>query len=199
MKICGACAKSLPKDDYSGNQWKLNQHARRCKWCIAESCPLRVAAVHQAAEPVARHDGPPCWICLDCGPSPDGELPRRDCSCRGETSGFAHTQCLKEYADKKTFHYISVVLARTRACVDFDKWKEPYTVCPNCHQVCRCGDISILRDIFYANSASSSRMKMTSPSTWPMDSLSLSSENTRTEFHKSHTGGQTCWSRKERK
>mmetsp|Transcript_13870 Transcript_13870/g.31815 ORF Transcript_13870/g.31815 Transcript_13870/m.31815 type:complete len:501 (+) Transcript_13870:101-1603(+) len=136
MKICGACAKSLPKEDYSGKQWKLNQHARRCKWCIAESCPLRAAAVQavQAAEPVARHDGPPCWICLDCGPSPDGELPRRDCSCRGETSGFAHTQCLKEYADKKTFHYISVVLARTRACVDFDKWKEPYTVCPNCHQ-----------------------------------------------------------------
>lgn len=135
MKICGACRESLPKEAFSGKQWKLNQHQRRCKGCVADCCPLVHPKQSEPSEPVTSHEGPPCWICFDCGPDSDGQLPRRDCSCRGEHSGFAHIQCLKEYADKKTFEYIAVILARTRAPVDFAKWQEPYTVCPNCHQV----------------------------------------------------------------
>ena len=41
-----------------------------------------------------------CWICLESDANEDGELPRRDCSCRGD-AGFAHLSCLVTYARTK--------------------------------------------------------------------------------------------------
>ena len=35
MKICGACEKELPKESFSGKQWKLRSSMRRCKCCVA--------------------------------------------------------------------------------------------------------------------------------------------------------------------
>jgi len=35
MKICGACEKELPKESYSGKQWKLRRSMRRCGECVA--------------------------------------------------------------------------------------------------------------------------------------------------------------------
>ena len=59
--------------------------------------------------PQSQHDstaaaaaGPSCWICLCDGPDENGQIPRRDCSCRGIDSGYAHLSCLVEYAKQKT-------------------------------------------------------------------------------------------------
>ncbi|EJK48992.1 hypothetical protein THAOC_32171 [Thalassiosira oceanica] len=35
MKICGACEKELPKESFSGKQWKVRRSMRRCKDCVA--------------------------------------------------------------------------------------------------------------------------------------------------------------------
>ena len=35
MKLCGACEKELPKESFSGKQWKLRKSLRRCKGCVA--------------------------------------------------------------------------------------------------------------------------------------------------------------------
>mmetsp|Transcript_28535 Transcript_28535/g.60220 ORF Transcript_28535/g.60220 Transcript_28535/m.60220 type:complete len:457 (+) Transcript_28535:36-1406(+) len=41
-----------------------------------------------------------CWICLEEGPNELGQPIARDCSCRGD-SGFAHLNCLVQYAEQK--------------------------------------------------------------------------------------------------
>ena len=35
MKICGACEKELPRESFSGKQWKLRRSIRRCASCVA--------------------------------------------------------------------------------------------------------------------------------------------------------------------
>jgi hypothetical protein len=46
--------------------------------------------------------GASCYICLDEGPDEAGKPLVRDCSCRGDTAGFAHLSCIIEYADQKS-------------------------------------------------------------------------------------------------
>ena len=43
-----------------------------------------------------------CYICLDEGPDEAGKPLVRDCSCRGDTAGFAHLSCIIEYAEQKS-------------------------------------------------------------------------------------------------
>ncbi len=47
-------------------------------------------------------DIPSCYICLDEGPDEAGKPLVRDCSCRGDTAGFAHLSCIIEYAEQKS-------------------------------------------------------------------------------------------------
>ena len=47
-------------------------------------------------------DAPVCYICLDNGPDESGQPIRRDCSCRGTDSGFAHLSCLAKFAEQES-------------------------------------------------------------------------------------------------
>lgn len=35
MKICGACERDLPRESFSGKQWRLRKNLRRCSECVA--------------------------------------------------------------------------------------------------------------------------------------------------------------------
>ena len=131
MKECAACKQELSKDNFSKKQYKLKQNERRCKDCVAANQPIGAQKKHDFVDlnvisklsvddgirisgdnlppPQSQHDGtaaaaagPSCWICLCDGPDDNGQIPRRDCSCRGTDSGYAHLSCLVEYAKQKT-------------------------------------------------------------------------------------------------
>jgi len=130
MKECAACNQELSKDNFSKKQYKLKQNERRCKDCVADNQPIGAQKKNDLAcdvvdpnvmsklsvddgidnlpPPQSQHDavaaaaGPSCWICLYDGPDENGQIPRRDCSCRGTDSGYAHLSCLVEYAKQKT-------------------------------------------------------------------------------------------------
>ena len=46
-------------------------------------------------------DGAACCFCLDNVGDKEGKPPVRDCSCRGDSAGFAHLSCLAKYAEQK--------------------------------------------------------------------------------------------------
>ena len=66
-----------------------------------------------------------CYICLDEGPDEAGKPLVRDCSCRGNTAGFAHQSCIMEYAKQKS-----------KQAADSDLWafSTPWDDCNNCNQ-----------------------------------------------------------------
>ncbi len=64
-------------------------------------------------------------MCLEEGPDESGKHLRRDCSCRGESAGFAHLSCLVTYAVKKNEDWDGREL---------DQFIEPWVVCPRCCQ-----------------------------------------------------------------
>lgn len=117
MKICGACQRELSKDCYSKKQWQHKQYARRCRECVADDMPLTL-------KPPERPD---CWICLSNEADERGELPLRDCSCRGE-AGYAHVSCLAQYAQSKCRAVPTVDIA------SFVAWQR----CPTCKQGFGC-------------------------------------------------------------
>jgi hypothetical protein len=67
-----------------------------------------------------------CWICLDGGADDTGKPIVRDCACRGNDAGFAHTSCIIKYAEKKCeqFSIDSQIFEFTA----------PWEICPNCNQ-----------------------------------------------------------------
>mmetsp|Transcript_17482 Transcript_17482/g.37791 ORF Transcript_17482/g.37791 Transcript_17482/m.37791 type:complete len:483 (-) Transcript_17482:156-1604(-) len=132
MKVCGACCNELPKESFSGKQWKLNQHQRRCNGCIEAGNPLQLSKPPTIEEDKL-DEGPSCWICLQEGLNDAGQPLRRDCSCRGDSLGYAHLACLVEYADKKTYHYISEISPRQNGYIDFGVLRSGYEKCPCCY------------------------------------------------------------------
>lgn len=71
-------------------------------------------------------DVPQCWICHDEGIDESGQPLRRDCSCRGSASGFAHLSCLVENAKfQHTTQWDGRNLSKIRRL-----WGE----CPSCKQ-----------------------------------------------------------------
>jgi hypothetical protein len=70
-------------------------------------------------------NAPACWICLDEESDEAGNLPVRNCSCRGEDSGYAHLSCITKYAEQKSRENWDVLLEFTR----------PWVECPNCKQL----------------------------------------------------------------
>ncbi|KAL9187256.1 hypothetical protein ACHAXT_001359 [Thalassiosira profunda] len=81
--------------------------------------------------------GASCWICLEEGPDDAGNPLVRECSCRGDSAGFAHVSCLIEYAEKKCVSTIGTNQESFDAA-----WLKPFTVCPNCNQKYR-GELAI--------------------------------------------------------
>jgi hypothetical protein len=71
-------------------------------------------------------DGASCYFCLDDAPDEEGKPLVRDCSCRGDSAGFAHLSCIVNYAEQK-----SKLAAEADFSVVFD---EPWEYCPNCKQ-----------------------------------------------------------------
>jgi hypothetical protein len=70
-------------------------------------------------------DIPSCYICLDEGPDEAGKPLVRDCSCRGDTAGFAHLSCIIEYAEQKS---------KQEADSDLAAFSRPWGKCNNCYQ-----------------------------------------------------------------
>jgi hypothetical protein len=70
-------------------------------------------------------DIPSCYICLDEGPDEAGKPLVRDCSCRGDTAGFAHLSCIIEYAEQKS---------KQAADSDLAAFSTPWDECNNCNQ-----------------------------------------------------------------
>ena len=132
MKICSKCGRECLKEDFSGTQWKLNSHRRRCKECITfnQAKPKNVSTIG------TYEGGIECWICLETG----GDL-RRECSCKG-SGGYAHFSCLVKLAKDMCCsvdglapceRYYSPSL---QILVDarFDKLRRAWRVCRNCDQ-----------------------------------------------------------------
>ena len=81
-----------------------------------------------AGSGASNHSGPQpaCWICLEEVADNVGVLPVRDCSCRGETAGYAHPSCLIAYATTKSIQL-------KNGCSTKDK-EEGWRKCPTCKQ-----------------------------------------------------------------
>ena len=70
--------------------------------------------------------GAKCCFCLGEGPDELGQLPRRDCSCHGESAGFAHLSCIVKYAKQKSQQF--------REGMSWEDLTEPWEYCPTCKQ-----------------------------------------------------------------
>ncbi len=46
-------------------------------------------------------DGATCYFCFDEGLDDDGKPLVRDCSCCGNSAGFAHLSCIRKYTELK--------------------------------------------------------------------------------------------------
>ena len=63
-----------------------------------------------------------CYFCLEEGGDAVGEEPLvRDCSCRGESAGYAHKSCIIQFATVKSKQ-------------DKDDFERAWHTCPNCNQ-----------------------------------------------------------------
>jgi hypothetical protein len=62
---------------------------------------------------------------LDEGPDEAGKPLVRDCSCRGDSAGFAHLSCIIEYAEQKS---------KQASDSDLAGFSTPWYDCNNCHQ-----------------------------------------------------------------
>jgi len=78
----------------------------------------------------SKDGSPSCWICLCDEPDDDGKLPVRDCSCRGDSAGYAHLSCLVKYAQTKSTEISNKSPAIGNVEDFFKAWKK----CPNCEQ-----------------------------------------------------------------
>ena len=75
--------------------------------------------------------GAACWICLEEGPDDSGQGIVRECSCRGDTAGFAHLSCLVQFARSKS---LAMCEEADKAGRRFESGQEPFEFCPNCKQ-----------------------------------------------------------------
>ena len=68
---------------------------------------------------------PACYFCLEEGNDEEGKSPVRDCSCRGDSAGFAHVSCLTKYAEQKCKQAVDG---------DMNAFMQPWVSCNNCKQ-----------------------------------------------------------------
>jgi len=136
MKKCMSCCKELTEEQYSKKQWKYRQ-CRRCKECIYIA--VQNDAIKKSKEPFLYDDvdddddAPSCWICLMSGFDKFGKPIRRDCSCRGTDSGYAHTSCLIQFMTSKTHTFIENSNTSSRL-YDYGELNSLWTLCQYCKQ-----------------------------------------------------------------
>jgi len=70
-------------------------------------------------------DGAACYFCLGEEADEEGKPLVRDCSCRGDSAGFAHSSCLTKYAEQK---------CKQADDQDMAAFAEPWEKCNNCKQ-----------------------------------------------------------------
>lgn len=71
-----------------------------------------------------------CYFCLDDGKDEDEKPVVRNCSCRGDSAGYAHLSCLIKNATHK-----SLQISRTTSTkFDATAFTEPWETCINCKQ-----------------------------------------------------------------
>ena len=92
-----------------------------CRHCSTRSCIPSLRSNSSAMSGAAV-----CWICLDGGADDTGKPIVRDCACRGNDAGFAHTSCIIKYAEKKC----------EQVSIDSQifEFTAPWEICPNCNQ-----------------------------------------------------------------
>ena len=66
-----------------------------------------------------------CYFCLEEEADEEEMPPVRDCSCRGDSAGFAHFSCLAKYAEQKCKRAVEG---------DMPSFIEPWEKCNNCKQ-----------------------------------------------------------------
>ena len=134
MKKCMTCCKDLPEKKYSKKQWKCRQY-RRCKECIDIAIQQDTIKKPFSYDDVVDDDddAPSCWICLSSGLDKDGNPIRRDCSCRGTDSGYAHTSCLIKYMTSKTHSFIENSNTSPQL-YDYGELNSLWTLCQCCKQ-----------------------------------------------------------------
>ena len=69
---------------------------------------------------------PCCYFCLGEEADEGGNSPLRDCSCRGDSAGFAHFACIVKYAEQKSKEVADKENFPSHA------FSEPWDTCPNC-------------------------------------------------------------------
>ena len=69
--------------------------------------------------------GAACYFCLGEEADEEGKPLERNCSCRGDSAGFAHLSCLTKYAKQK-----SKQASDGDICAFFNPWR----FCNNCKQ-----------------------------------------------------------------
>jgi hypothetical protein len=74
---------------------------------------------------VAVPDGAACYFCFGEEEDEEGKPLVRDCSCRGDSAGFAHLSCLTMYAEQK---------CKAAGDRDIAAFAEPWKICNNCKQ-----------------------------------------------------------------
>ena len=74
MKICGACERDLPREAFSGKQWKLRKSLRRCAECVAAGNELVLFTKGRK-----RSEDDECPICSRLLPLQDDETLLRTC------------------------------------------------------------------------------------------------------------------------
>jgi hypothetical protein len=70
-------------------------------------------------------DGAACYFCFGEEEDEEGKPLVRDCSCRGDSAGFAHLSCLAQYAEQKCKQVVDR---------DLDAFSTPWVICNNCKQ-----------------------------------------------------------------
>ena len=85
MKICGACERDLPRESFSGKQWRLRKSLRRCAECVAAGNELALFTKGRK-----RSEDDECPICSRLLPLEGSERMLRTCCMKTICLGCDH-------------------------------------------------------------------------------------------------------------
>ena len=109
--------KSKPKPSMGGGDHEQQQQRTMIE---------QLGGLNLNREEKATPDGAACYFCLGEEGDGEGELPVRDCSCRGDSAGFAHFSCLTKYAEQMS--------KQAGEGGGMSAFVEPWEKCNNCKQ-----------------------------------------------------------------
>ena len=95
MKICGACERELPRESFSGKQWRLRKSLRRCGECVAAGNELVLFTKGRE-----RSADDECPICSRLLPLDSGESMLHTCCMKRVCNG-CHLEADKRGMDDK--------------------------------------------------------------------------------------------------